>query len=92
MASIFPLYSTVLSTTVALPSYAGRMVGYVSFRRALSASSQRVKLSVGLEESLIILTLSSLASSAVSAGSNLTEFSTPVRCPLWAEALEPPHS
>ena len=70
----------VLSTSVALPLSARRIVRSVFFRRSPSALlSVPVKLPFGLEESLSILTVSCLASSAISTGSDLTAFYTPVR-------------
>jgi hypothetical protein len=59
---------------------AGRMVGLVfSFKLFSAALSVLVRLSLGLWEFFIILTVSCLASSAFSIGSDLTAFSTPVR-------------
>jgi len=70
----------VLRITVALPLSAGRMVRLVfSFKLFSAALSALVRLSLGIGEFFIILTVSCLASSAVSTGSDLTAFSTPVR-------------
>ena len=64
--------------TVALLLSAGRMVRLeFSFKLFSAALSVFVKLSLGLWEFIIILTVSCLASSAVSIGRDYTAFSTP---------------
>ena len=70
----------MFSITVALPLSAGRMVMLVfCFKFFSAALSVLVKLSLGFEEFLMILTVSCLASSAVSTGSDCTAFSTLAR-------------
>ena len=68
----------MLRIRVALPLSAGRMVRSVFFVKVFSASlSALVKLFPGLEELLIILTVSCLVSPAISIGRDCTAFSTP---------------
>jgi hypothetical protein len=56
------------------------MVRSEFFFKVLGASlSALVKLSLGLEELFIILTVSCLASSAISTGRNCTAFATPAK-------------
>ena len=66
--------------TVALPLSFGKIVRSVFFFMERNASLWAlVRLSLGLEELFMILTVSSLASSAVSSGRNCIAFSTPAR-------------
>ena len=77
---IFCLQSIVLRNAVALPLSAGRMVRLVFFFRVFNAAlSVPVNLSLGLVELFIILTVSYLASSAISTDMDCTVFSTPAK-------------
>ena len=85
------LHSTMLRITVALPLSAGRMVSSVFFFKVLSASlSALIKLSLGLEELFIILTVSCLASSTIFTGTDCTAFSNPAvlnRYNVWSHSI-----
>ena len=68
----------MVSTTIALPLSAGRMVRFMLSLRVFSAAlSVFLKLSLGHEELFVILTVSCLASSAISTDRDSTAFSTP---------------